>query len=500
MRNELTTENRQDAEKALFTLSYGTVPTSTKLALGCLVPFFLIPVAVAIYKTVIAGSNPKLVLFFILSTLPYLAFVLFILLKTSKAKIACKENAISFSPQWKASLLGRLERDWHDVHSVQIVADSSNIKSLLAQLKGEPGLLAKLKVGLSPDSSAQLCIDFKSGGSAFVRLCLLTKQELEDLIFQLDKHVDPSRFSQDYIRLQKALYLEDAGAHHLSSIWDEDLNLRYISTNYVPLQAGAQLANYTVLMALATGGMSAVYLAKDKQRKVVLKELVLSHLTSEEQAKAKELFDREASLLLKIKHDQIATVLDKITENGRHYLVLEYISGLTLRQHIKQNGKEKPSTAVKFGLQMANILQYLHSQVPPILHRDFTPDNLIIKDDGSLCLIDFGAANEYVGRVTGTMIGKQCYIAPEQLQGKASPASDIYAMGATLFFVLSGEDPLPLSASKPELDTPEQDTPEQDAKKQQLAELIERLTAFAEEERVQTSNEAFEALRDLRSL
>ena len=149
---------------------------------------------------------------------------------------------------------------------------------------------------------------------------------------------------------------------------------------------------------------------------------------------------------------------------------------------------------------MANILQYLHSQVPPILHRDFTPDNLIIKDDGSLCLIDFGAANEYVGRVTGTMIGKQCYIAPEQLQGKASPASDIYAMGATLFFVLSGEDPLPLSASKPELDTPEQDAPEQDAKKQQLAELIERLTAFAEEERVQTSNEAFEALRDLRSL
>lgn len=489
MRNDLTSDNMQDGEKPLFTLSYGTVPSSTKLILGCLLPFILIPVAVAIYKTLLAGGNPRIILFFILGASPYLGFVLFILMQGSKAGIVFKENAISFSKHWEATLLGRLERDWHDVHSVQIVADSSNMKNLFAQLKGEPGLLPKLRVGLSPDSSAQLCIDFKSGGSAFIRLCLLTKQELEELIFQLDKRVDASRFSQDYIRLQKALYLEDASSHHLSSIWDEDLNLRYISTNYVPLQAGAQLANYTVLMALATGGMSAVYLAKDKQRKVVLKELVLTHLSSEEQAKARELFDREANLLLKIKHDQIAAVLDKITENGRHYLVLEYIPGLTLRQHITKNGKEKPGAAIKIGLQMANILQYLHSQTPAILHRDFTPDNLIIKDDGSLCLIDFGAANEYVGKVTGTMIGKQCYIAPEQLQGKASPASDVYAMGATLFFILTGQDPIPLSASKPDLETAEQ----------QLGDLVARLTAFSEGERIKTSKEAFEALRDLRS-
>lgn len=490
MRRDLVTKTPQETDGVELALNYSTVPTSTKLCIGVLLPCIFGPVLYFILETAFIKGQYKLALLVLLSVSPYLLVLLFIFFRHSKAEIKAKNSGISFSKHWKASLLGRLERDWHDVHSVQIVADSSNMKSLLAQLKGEPGLLAKLRIGLSPDSSAQLCIDFKSGGSAFVRLCLLTKQELEELIFQLDKHVDPSRFSQDYIRLQKALYLEDAGNHHLSSIWDEDLNLRYISTNYVPLQAGAQLANYTVLMALATGGMSAVYLAKDKQRKVVLKELVLSHLTSDEQAKAKELFDREASLLLKIKHDQIAAVLDKITENGRHYLVLEYISGLTLRQHIKQNGKEKPSAAIKFGLQMANILQYLHSQMPPILHRDFTPDNLIIKDDGSLSLIDFGAASEYVGRVTGTMIGKQCYIAPEQLQGKASPASDVYAMGATLFFILSGEDPLPLSASKPELET----------KEKQLADLIARLTAFAEEERVQTSKEAFEALRDLRSL
>ncbi len=76
-----------------------------------------------------------------------------------------------------------------------------------------------------------------------------------------------------------------------------------------------------------------------------------------------------------------------------------------------------------------------------------TPDNLIVDASGKITLIDFGASNEYVGQATGTLIGKQAYIPPEQFKGKAIPASDVFAFGAAMFFLVTGEDPVPLSES-----------------------------------------------------
>lgn len=85
------------------------------------------------------------------------------------------------------------------------------------------------------------------------------------------------------------------------------------------------------------------------------------------------------------------------------------------------------------------------------MHRDVTPDNLVLANDGHITLIDFGAANEFVGTATGTLIGKQSYISPEQFRGKAQTASDLYSLGCTIFFLLTGEDPEPLSESSPRL-------------------------------------------------
>lgn len=83
-----------------------------------------------------------------------------------------------------------------------------------------------------------------------------------------------------------------------------------------------------------------------------------------------------------------------------------------------------------------------------------TPDNLMLRQDGSLGLIDFGAANELIGDVTGTVIGKQSFMAPEQLRGRAEPSSDIYSLGCTLYFLLTGEEPEPLSVSRPSTKNP----------------------------------------------
>src|SRR5262249_22800632 len=163
--------------------------------------------------------------------------------------------------------------------------------------------------------------------------------------------------------------------------------------------------------------------------------------------KAHELFNREAQLLSKLNHPQIVKVLDHFVENGRSYQLLEYLNGQDLRQHVRQNGVRREDEVLAWGIQMAEILKYLHEQDPPIVHRDVTPDNFVLRQDGSIVLIDFGAANEFVGNATGTLVGKQAFISPEQFRGKSVTASDIYALGGTLHFLLTGEDPEALSTS-----------------------------------------------------
>jgi serine/threonine-protein kinase len=130
-------------------------------------------------------------------------------------------------------------------------------------------------------------------------------------------------------------------------------------------------------------------------------------------------------------------------------MMLEYVNGQDLRQFVKQNGPQKEHVVLEWAITVANILKHLHEQDPPILHRDLTPDNLVLRSDGQIVLIDFGAANEFIGNATGTFVGKQSFIAPEQFRGKACIGSDIYAFGCTLYFMLTGKEPEALSTSAP---------------------------------------------------
>lgn len=129
--------------------------------------------------------------------------------------------------------------------------------------------------------------------------------------------------------------------------------------------------------------------------------------------------------------------------------MLEYIQGDNLREYVRKHGPLEESLVIDLMLQMADVLCYLHQQNPPIIHRDFTPDNLVLKADRSLIVIDFGAANEYIGTATGTLIGKQCYMPPEQVRGKSDLSTDLYALGGTASFLLTGNDPEALRSSHP---------------------------------------------------
>jgi serine/threonine protein kinase len=128
--------------------------------------------------------------------------------------------------------------------------------------------------------------------------------------------------------------------------------------------------------------------------------------------------------------------------------VLEYIDGKPLSQVIKEAGPMAAADAARFGIRMCEMLAVLHDLKPPMVHRDFTPDNLMLKNDSTLMLIDFAVAVAAEGEAEDTA-GKASYMAPEQFKGKPTHQSDIYSLGGTLYYILTGQQPGPLQESNP---------------------------------------------------
>ena len=189
---------------------------------------------------------------------------------------------------------------------------------------------------------------------------------------------------------------------------------------------------------------------------MVLKEYVLPVHKNEavEQSKTNMLMN-EADILSKINHPQIVSMLDCFIEDHRGYIVLELIEGASLRALIKRQGAAGQEAVTDWGIQVANILGYLHNMSQPVIHRDLTPDNLILEPGGRIKLVDFTVAHQFETVRLSTVVGKQSYIAPEQVRGYPCPRSDIYSLGATMYFLLTGEDPEPITASSPREKRPE---------------------------------------------
>jgi tRNA A-37 threonylcarbamoyl transferase component Bud32 len=302
--------------------------------------------------------------------------------------------------------------------------------------------------------SGVLTLSFKTGLPARFNLQRLSSKAIENLIMALDVWAGGSETFPALLEASTHIHL---GGKQLelsyTEMWEDELARRFGATNFIPLEPGHSLCEgkFTVDRQLAFGGYSAIYLLKDKHKKLfVLKEAVVppdSHETL--RMKAMEMLDREAHFLSQLRHPDLALILDYFVEDCRHYLLMEYIPGQDLRRLVKEWGPQDEDKVLAWAVMLTDILNYLHTQSPPVIHRDLSPDNIILREDGRLAVIDFGAANQFVGTATGTMIGKQAYIAPEQLRGKSETRSDIYALGCTLFFLLTGDDPEPLCVSQP---------------------------------------------------
>jgi len=207
-------------------------------------------------------------------------------------------------------------------------------------------------------------------------------------------------------------------------------------------------ARYSIVSQIGTGGFGAVYQAQDtlfSHRLVAIKEMSQDGLSPRELAEATAAFEREALVLTNLTHPNLPRIHDHFSEHGRSYVVMDFIAGGTLEDSLDISQRSFPVEVVlTIGLQLAEALDYLHSQQPPIIFRDLKPANIMRTTDNHVYLIDFGIARHFKpGKAKDTIpLGSKGYAAPEQY-GKAqtTPQSDIYGLGATLHQLLTGDDP-----------------------------------------------------------
>jgi len=207
---------------------------------------------------------------------------------------------------------------------------------------------------------------------------------------------------------------------------------------------------YEIVRRIGGGGMGAVYLAKDRNlgdAPRAVKERKESHLDPAQHEKAIGDFKRESLLLTSLEHPSIPTIYDYFYDEAlsRFYLVMKYISGgdLASRMRAALNGRIDEKTVTDWGMQVADVLEYLHSRPKPIIYRDLKPANLMIDGNTSrVMLIDFGIARWVSQQEKGvTAVGTMGYAPPELFSGRVQPASDVYSLGATMFHLLTGSDP-----------------------------------------------------------
>ena len=214
------------------------------------------------------------------------------------------------------------------------------------------------------------------------------------------------------------------------------------------LQAGANLhGRYRIVRIIGRGGMSAVYEAEHLGlgKRLAIKEMLAPPGTGADVEEATQRFQNEARTLARLNHPYFPNVTDFFSLDNRYYLVMEYVDGETLEDHVKQNpGFLREEVVVRWAGQLCDALSYLHSQSPPVVFRDLKPSNIMIDEHGQVKLIDFGIARIFKpGKQSDTqMMGTAGYSAPEQYgTGQTDARSDVYALGAVLHYVLTRRDP-----------------------------------------------------------
>ncbi len=203
---------------------------------------------------------------------------------------------------------------------------------------------------------------------------------------------------------------------------------------------------YEILREIGRGGMSVVYLAMDKRlnKQWAIKEFRKDKDDLSKQIALKALLD-EANLMKKLDHPTLPRIVDIIDNSQNVYVIMDYIEGESLNKVLDAYGAQPQEAVIEWAKQISDVLDYLHTQSPPIIYRDMKPANIMLKPDGTVRLIDFGIAREYKEGKAGDTeaIGTRGYAAPEQFggQGQTDARTDIYSLGVTLYHLVTGKNP-----------------------------------------------------------
>ena len=214
---------------------------------------------------------------------------------------------------------------------------------------------------------------------------------------------------------------------------------------------------YVVTRVIGRGGMGSIYLAEDNRldgRICAIKEIYqASDLPEDVRTQGRDQFYREASVLAQLDHPNLPKVSDFFTEEGRDYLVMDYVPGDDLKSLMVQARRKSRflplEDVLAWGVQIADALEYMHNQDPPVIHRDIKPSNLKLTPNGLIKLVDFGLVKQMApDEMTVTVIqgrGTATYTPLEQYggdTGHTDSRSDVYALGATLYHLLTNQPPL----------------------------------------------------------
>src|SRR5215217_1460011 len=211
--------------------------------------------------------------------------------------------------------------------------------------------------------------------------------------------------------------------------------------------AGRRVANrYELTEELGHGGMGVVWRATDTllSRQVALKEVDLPRGgDAQEREGLRARVNREARAAARLSHPGVVTVYDIAHDGDREYIVMELVSAPTLEELVRTRGPLAPDRAARLGLGLLDALEAAHRA--GIVHRDLKPRNVMVREDGATKLADFGIASVQGDprlTVTGLVVGSPAYMAPEQVEAEpVSPATDLWALGATLWFAVEGQPP-----------------------------------------------------------
>jgi eukaryotic-like serine/threonine-protein kinase len=210
----------------------------------------------------------------------------------------------------------------------------------------------------------------------------------------------------------------------------------------VEMSATILSGRYRLESKLGSGGMSTVYLAQDQvlDRPVAIK---LLHREISEEADQLERFRREARAAARLSHPNLVGVIDAGEDEGRPYIVFEYVEGQTLKRRIQEEGGLSVDEAVAYAIEIGRGLTAAHAR--KLVHRDVKPQNVLIDPDGRAKVTDFGIARSLESEgmtATGRVLGTTDYVSPEQAMGEVvDERSDVYSLGVVLYEMLTGEVP-----------------------------------------------------------